>query len=356
MRISRIVLPLILLFAFSLINTGCAVGYVLKQGYYQAKLLYGSEPIEKALIKFALSAQQKKKLQLIVDMRNFSQTKLALDPGTNYTKINVKWDQNIYNVSASKRLAFEPYVWWFPIVGTVPYKGFFDKADAVAEINRLKELQYDVMSYAVGGYSTLGYFSDPVWPKMLEKSENSLAELIIHELAHSTVYYSSQSDFNESFANFVGRQGTLAYLTEKYGALSAEYLHAKNMQEDEDRYMKFMWELFQKLDSVYQSAISDEKKLEQKQNIIKNAPVEYGKVAFATEEYRRYFPSDINNASLMSFKRYNSGQPEFHELFNLCKSNWVTFIGEMKKLKNSSDALGALQLRIKELSVATVQE
>lgn len=334
----------------ALASAGCSIGYVIKQGYYQAKLICGSESIEKALKKRDLSSEQRVKLQEILDMRTFSSAYLALTPGKNYTKVNLSWHEKIYNVSASRSLAFEPFTWWFPIVGTVPYKGFFDRKDALSEVKRLKDLNYDVMMYVVGGYSTLGYFNDPIWPQMLEKSESSLAELIIHELAHATVYFASQTDFNESFANFVGRQGALAYLGNKYGPASSEYILAKNMQDDEDRYMDFMSQLFKKLDAVYTSSMSDIDKLANKKEIIASSHNDYKKVPFATESYRNYYPAEINNALLMSFKRYNSDQPAFLKLFKYSDRSWPKFIDEMKALKASPDALLALQNRVKELA------
>lgn len=331
-------------------NVSCAVGYVVKQGYFQAKLLCGARPIESVLSEDEITLAQKEKLQEILDLRHFVQKEMALTPGSNYSKVNMTWSEKIYNVSASKALAFEPYTWWFPIIGTVPYKGFFDKDDALAEVRMLKDLNYDVFLGMVGGYSTLGYFSDPVWPQMLEKREGALAELIIHELAHATVYFNNQSDFNESFANFVGRKGALQYLAEKYGPNSEQYLSTKNIQEDEDKYSKFMWQLYQKLAGVYESNGSDDKKLLEKQRIIAEAPAEYKKVDFASAEYKQYFPRELNNAILMSFKRYNSDQSVFLQLYERSNNSWSQFIKEMKSLEKSPNALEALRERNQELS------
>ena len=220
------------LLGFSLIHAGCFLPYVAKQGYYQAKLLSGRQPILQVLQQDSLTPHQRQRLQLILAVKNFATNVLALSPNQNYSTINLKWRHTLYNVSASKPLLFKPYTWWFPIIGTMPYKGFFEKADAIKEKNRLLLKNLDVQIGPVAGYSSLGYFSDPVWPQMLELPLVFLVELIIHELAHATIYFKNQTDFNESFANAVGKMGTLAFLKEHFGEKSQEYQGAISIDEE----------------------------------------------------------------------------------------------------------------------------
>ena len=77
---------------------------------------------------------------------------------------------------------------------------------------------YEVRIRPVGAWSTLGFFNDPILSNMLERSPGALAELIIHEMTHATLYVKDGVDFNENLATFVGEQGALEFLEAQYGA------------------------------------------------------------------------------------------------------------------------------------------
>ncbi|MBN4077503.1 aminopeptidase, partial [Sulfobacillus acidophilus] len=324
-----------------------SIPYLVTQGYYQAKLLYGAKSVEQVLKENELTKEQRQKLELVLKVRKFSAQKLGLNLGKNYSAINMSFKHTIYNVSASEALKFEPYTWWFPIVGSVPYKGFFNKKDAQIAFEKLKEKKYDVMMRVVTGYSTLGYFNDPIWVQMLAWSDQSLTELIIHELAHSTLYFPSHSNFNESFAMFVGKKGTLEFLASNFGKNSAIYLETINSYGDANVYAKFMWELYHKLNDLYESSKSKEQKTKKKNKILLKAAAQYKNLNFKTKGYKNSSISHFNNASLMSFRRYNSEQKTFEKLFEKKLENWQDFLKELALLQDEKDPLTALKNKIR---------
>jgi predicted aminopeptidase len=110
-------------------------------------------------------------------------------------------------VSAAYRDQLEFYTWWFPIVGSVPYKGYFKPEDALAEARDLERRGYDTLVRPASAFSTLGWFNDPLLSSTLQLDSVSLANTVIHELTHNTFYASGHAVFNESFANFVGSHG-----------------------------------------------------------------------------------------------------------------------------------------------------
>ena len=73
-----------------------------------------------------------------------------------------------YVVLAAPKTELRPYTWWFLIVGSVPYKGYFSKADAEAEIERLKADGYDTNLRTSAAFSTLGWFDDPLLSHLLK--------------------------------------------------------------------------------------------------------------------------------------------------------------------------------------------
>ena len=126
----------------------------------------------------------------------------------------VEWpgDRVVTTVVATPPGSLEPRPFWFPIVGSVPYKGFFDPARAHEEAERLRAEGLDTCQVPVRAYSTLGWFEDPVTGPMLRGSEGALVETLLHELTHATVFVKSQADFNEGVASVRGRRGIRALL------------------------------------------------------------------------------------------------------------------------------------------------
>ena len=298
---------------------GCGLGYLATQGYYQGQLLAGRIPVEKAIQTGTLTPKQKQALATIAAVRAYGEARLKMTPTQNYTVINLDFKADIWNVSASESLAFVPYTWWFPIVGTIPYKGFFRKADAQSEGERLKGKGLDVAVRRVAGYSTLGWFKDPILPSMLDYDEPELANLILHELAHATLFISGQVDFNESFASFVGDTASLRYLADTYGLESELYLEAIHRQADAETFKGYMHQLYTDLDSLYKSARPDQEKQDAKQARLARVRDDINALPFLSQRYRNRYrnpdlnqkPISLNNADLLQYKRYSSAQSRF---------------------------------------------
>ena len=115
-------------------------------------------------------------------------------------------------VMACEPFALKPKEWKFPIIGSVPYKGFFKKERAEALKAELEKEGWDVMVRNPGGWSTLGWFTDPILSKMLMRSEGDLANLIIHEMSHATIFVKDSVEFNENLATFIGDRGAELFL------------------------------------------------------------------------------------------------------------------------------------------------
>jgi predicted aminopeptidase len=143
--------------------SGCGIGYLWHVTVGQATILLHQRPVEDVLHDAHLTPQEQHKLHLILAVRSFAITQLDLHESKSYTTF-VQLDRPYvsYNLSAAAPDAFKPYVWRFPILGRMPYKGFFDKDYALREQDALQEQGYDTYLRGVRAYSTLGYFNDPV--------------------------------------------------------------------------------------------------------------------------------------------------------------------------------------------------
>lgn len=321
----------------------------MKQGVYQLKLLAESEPIEMALRSKELDPKLRQKLELIIDVREFAGNRLRLKADRNYKDVNLSWKHIIHTVSASEALKFKSYHWWFPIIGSVPYKGYFNKDDAINEENRLKALGYETQNGRIYGYSTLGYFSDPVWPIMLRLDDEDLIELIIHELAHATVYFPNQTPFNETFANFVGKMGARAFLRERYGENSRELASLKEHQAQTEVHNEFFYNLYLSLDKLYKSDQNDEEKKLGKRGLLKSAEHDYALMSERLSSMHVDW-AHVNNAYLLSFKRYNYDEEVFRKLFTIVGGDFQRFLDDVQFYGNARDPFMSLRQRIDALA------
>ncbi len=148
-----------------LLLPGC---YYAHLGSGQARLLLGREDIDTLLADPDTPPELRASLTRVKAVRHFAR-ELGLDVGDRYTSY-VEWpgDRIVTTVVATAPGEIEPTPFAFPIVGEVPYKGFFDPSRAEAEAARLRAEGYDVCLVPVSAYSTLGWFDDPVTTPLLQ--------------------------------------------------------------------------------------------------------------------------------------------------------------------------------------------
>ncbi|MDQ3389269.1 MAG: aminopeptidase, partial [Gemmatimonadota bacterium] len=117
----RILSALLLLF-----TAGCSPLYILRAGYEEAKILSRRESIRELVADPATPAERRDKLALVLEARTFAERVLELRTGESYTTFSqLDSDTLALVLSAAHQDRFEARTWWFPIIGSVPYKGFF---------------------------------------------------------------------------------------------------------------------------------------------------------------------------------------------------------------------------------------
>jgi predicted aminopeptidase len=197
---------------------GCSPLYVLRSAYEEGRILLARQSIERLLERPELDPETRAKLVLVLAVRRFADQSLGLEVGDAYASFSiVPPGALLHVVSAAERTRLEAYTWWFPIVGSVDYKGYFDEPDARAEAARLQGDGYDTWVRPSVAFSTLGWFDDPVLSSWLRADPVRIAELLIHELLHRTWYVSGQTEFNESLATFVGHVGAIEFFRARDG-------------------------------------------------------------------------------------------------------------------------------------------
>lgn len=302
--------------AVALASLGCDAAYLLKQSYGQAALLMQRETLEEAAADSRLSPEQKEYLGIARAAKTYAMDVLGLKRTDSYEHVIVLDREAVtYVVAGSPKDALEPYLWHFPIVGSVPYKGFFDRQDAIAERIRLENRGYDAYMRGVSAFSLLGFLPDPLYSSLLKYRESTLANIILHELSHATVYLNGQSSFNEGFATFVGNQGMLGFLATRHGSGSVEVRHAEAALRDEERFSTFLKDLALALRDLYASKATREQKLAQRESVFATAKARFALMPFETDSYAWFGKFPLNNAYLMTALTYQSNSQRFQKVY-----------------------------------------
>lgn len=325
----------------------CSLGYVLSSGYYQAELLASRRPIDKVLAEGGLGAGEEQRLRMIPEIKSYGKG-LGLAATQNYDTLAQGWDRTIWNLSACDPLSFTPVTWWFPVVGRVPYLGYFVEDEARTRETALLGEGYDVHLRTAGAYSTLGWFRDPVLPGMLRWSETELSETVFHELAHATLWVPGSVMFNESFANFVGEQAVERYLVDRYGPGNDALAALQRSNRDYARFEALLHQLYKDLDGVYRdTTIAVAEKEARKKALY--ASLESRVLTAGLEDPMPYVNSirrsGWNNARLMQFQVYNTNEEAFDAILDRNGGDLKKFIDDIGSItRGSRDPFAALEV------------
>ncbi len=238
-----------------LISAGCEADYYLHLVSGELVSLCRTVPVEEALNDPTLTQEERDKLALAQQVRQFGIETIGLYAGDAYTVFEPNGGEPAaYVLSASAKDSFTPYVWDLWFVGRSVNKGFFDRQMGQREADSLAAQGFDVYYARVDGFSTLGFLPDPVRQSNLRLEDVELAELILHEMTHSTVFKASDINFSESVATFVGRGAAQAWFDAAFGADSDEAQAARLRFADKRVIDEYVNELFTTMALYYVEA------------------------------------------------------------------------------------------------------
>ncbi|MGZ8445403.1 MAG: aminopeptidase [Candidatus Binatia bacterium] len=310
----------VLVLSLSALLSACSPVYVLRAAYEEGKILWRRQPIAEYLQKPDVTAETQEKLRTVLAARDYARDVLKLNVGGSYSSYSyVDRPDLTYIVVAAHKTELRPYTWWFLIVGSVPYKGYFSKADAGAEIERLKADGYDTTLRTSAAFSTLGWFDDPLLSHLLKYDKVGLTEIVFHELFHNTLYIAGQSAFNESVANFIGHRAAVDFFRAKYGADSVEHKRALQWWSEEREFGAFVAEVVRDLTQLYKSDIPRDAKLRLREEVFSRSKAEWARrIAHRpAHRFRNFSQQVLNNAVLLHYVIYLKDFDLFESLYEL---------------------------------------
>jgi predicted aminopeptidase len=287
--------------------TGC---YSLRQAWHQNNLFNSRRPIVDVIADPSTDPKLVDKLKLTISILDYAKTQ-GLNTEDAYTYYIETGKKRVsYLVQAAKADELESVTWWFPFVGSVPYLGFFEESDRDAKAKELAEEGYDIYTTGVGAFSSLGWFSDPVFTSMLKRPRPSLASLYFHELTHRTFWISGSVKFNENLAEYVADVLTPMYLRDSgHQDKIKTYLDRK---KDRRLFKNWLKKLRRELKKLYsqKSKMEPSKLLASKAAIFSSFVIDK-KPNFATADYIGRGDKEWNNARVLGASLYEPDLPRF---------------------------------------------
>ena len=224
--------------------------YLARGAYEEGRILARRRPIAELVADPRTPPATRAKLELVLAARAFAADSLGLparDAFTAFSKLD--HDTLVLVLSGTRRDALIAKTWWFPVVGRVPYKGFFKKQEAEKEEESLQHQGYDTYLRPSPAFSTLGWFNDPLLSTTLSEDSLFVAQTVIHELTHNRLYRPGQAVFNESFAEFVGNRGAVEFFRSRGDTAATRVAEARWRDE---RLLGRVWERgYRAIDSVF---------------------------------------------------------------------------------------------------------
>jgi predicted aminopeptidase len=234
-------------------STGC---YLARASWEEGRILARRRPIPAVIADPRTSAATRTELRLVLAARRYAADSLGLSAGRSFTTYTaLDHDTLVLVLSGAYRDRLRPVTWWFPVVGRVPYKGYFDFPAAVRAAAELERQGFDAYVRPSAAFSTLGWFDDPLVSASLQADSLELANTVIHEVTHNTYYASGRADFNESFANFVGTRGAQAFFRSRGDTASVREIERRWADE---KVMGAFWAwVYGALDSAFRAHPGD---------------------------------------------------------------------------------------------------
>ena len=285
---------------------GIDFGYYVHLGGGQWHLIWNQVPVSEVIADEEADPFVRERLRLAEQIKTYAIGSLGLEGSNNYTTYTDIGDGPVvWALAAAPKDRLEPHRWSYPVIGSAPYRGFFDRERAEAERDLFSGRGFDVYLRGVSAYSTLGWFRDPLLTSMLRYPAIDLADLVIHELMHATVWIEGDADFNESLATFVGRAGARQWAVEVFenGRDSLDALEAR--RSDQAQYRGLMRSLAAELDTLYTQEIPVDQTLARKAEAIDRLRSEAASLAWQTEGYSDSDRWTVNNATLALFRTYH---------------------------------------------------
>lgn len=327
-----VILPALAIPAFLLIAPAISseARFLYRAAWEEGKILAARRPLAELAASPETPRDRRASFELVLAARAFAAERLGLEAGETYTTFSdVGSGPLLHVLSASPKHRLEEHRWWYPVTGSVPYKGFFSRRAALAEKRRLELGGYDTWLRPAGAFSTLGWFNDPLLSTALSGDRVDLVSTVIHEIAHNTLWVAGEVRFNESFANFVGLHGAEAFFASR-GDREGARLAAATWR-DEKRLGAFYESLAQELEALYASGLSGPELEARREEVFGRARKTLQGQRLEVYSPEKLGKREMNNATVIAQRIYRTGLEDFDRTLAAQKGDLRTAVATIER-------------------------
>ena len=326
--------------------------------------MQAARPIDDWLADPATSPALRARLLLAQRIRSYASRELHLPDNASYRRYaDLHRPAAVWNVVAAPHFSLTLRTYCFPVTGCVGYRGYYSRADALAEAAALRQKEdLETEVYPVPAYSTLGWFNwlggDPLLNTFIAYPDGALAGLIFHELAHQLVYAKGDTTFNESYATVVQQIGRDRWLaTQASPKARADFARFDQRRQD---FRALVRSTHARLESIYaqKEAIANTPQalLAMKEEAMRKFRSEYAALRQrwnapdASISGYDAWVARANNASFGAQAAYDTLVPQFRALFDRIAAQhpgapWQPFFAEVRRLADLPSAERVAALR-----------
>ncbi len=324
------------------LGAGCqSLAYYCQAARGQCDMLIGHREVADILDDPAESDALKARLRLAMELREFAQTQLGLPAEGSYlTYKHLDRPHSVWVVTASHEFSTELETWWYPVVGRFSARSFFNKADADACAQRLRQERFEVHVGGARAYSTLGWFRDPLLSTFIHDPDTELAELLFHELTHRRLFIANDTTFNESMATAVGQEGVRRWLLSRKDAPTLQkYEQSLRRQR---QFVELIASTREQLQRLYVSGLRPEEMRTQKQAVHSRMKDRYEELKVGWGGHTAYdpwFAHPPTNPRMAGIATYYAHLPAFEALLRQCNGDLNQFFAEAESMGKAPSAI-----------------
>ncbi len=348
----------VVLITLLLLPAGCESEYFLLLAAGELASLGNTVPVSEAIEDTRLTDDERAELVLTQEVRQYGIDQIGLFAGDAYTLFEWNGTEPAgYALAASEKDSLTSYAWNLPFIGRTEVRFYFDEWLARREAERLSALDLDVFLGKADGFSTLGFFPDPVRQSNLASmDEFDLAELIMHEMVHSTVYKPTDANFNESLATYVGRAAALSWFEHKFGVGSDIALAARDRFSDKAIIDDFVNDLYARMKKYYEDAAA---RGETRDQIIAGREAEFdaARARYITDFHPRLTDQErwavigearFENATVLAGFRYQASLSEYEAVLDKLGGDFPAALAVFSEAATHEDSRGYLRTWVQE--------
>ena len=328
-------------------QSGCLAWSLAVDAGHLVRLSAAKKPVKKVLQNPKTPVETRRQLELLDQAKRYARDSLGLKVTKNYSAyVDTGRPVLSWTLQAAQPLELDHYYWKFPLVGSMPYMGFFNKQQGLKTEAKLERQGYDALLRPVPTFA-LPLFSDPATNCMLLAPDAYLVNLVIHETCHNTISIKGYPAFNENVCEFIGNQGAIGFAEEFSGPDSELAVYARGFKRDAARYTDFINALAGRLDELYASPLAEAEKLTRKAEIFRQARADYQRLCdteMETDYFRRYLDFEWHNALVVYSQLYFQDQAVLDRVFAAHGRDLAATIAFLKGLEQiREDPMGYLR-------------